>query len=148
MPTENSNLISKELFFEDRFGNIQKLGKIEELQQYESKTDEKDDAADAIRYAVDNQLNAKGYEGTATFTLTKEESIQMQKMLGVRRITRKRFIKSLMSCGIQRNDAQNLAKIIHYEYKRYSPILVQMVIEWIIKSVEKRNAQNEMSRDV
>lgn len=148
MPTENSNLISKELFFEDRFGNIQKLGKIEELQQYESKTDEKDDAADAIRYAVDNQLNAKGYEGTATFTLTKEESIQMQKMLGVRRITRKRFIKLLMSCGIQRNDAQNLAKIIHYEYKRYSPILVQMVIEWIIKSVEKRNAQNEMSRDV
>lgn len=148
MPTENNNLISKELFFEDRFGNIQKLGKIEELQQYESKTDEKDDAADAIRYAVDNQLNAKGYEGTATFTLTKEESIQMQKMLGVRRITRKRFIKLLMSCGIQRNDAQNLAKIIHYEYKRYSPILVQMVIEWIIKSVEKRNAQNEMSRDV
>ena len=148
MPTENSNLISKELFFEDRFGNIQKLGKIEELQQYESKTDEKDDAADAIRYAVDNQLNAKGYEGTATFTLTKEESIQMQKMLGVRRITRKRFIKLLMSCGIQRNDAQNLAKIIHYEYKRYSPILVQMVIEWIIKSVEKRNAQTEMSRDV
>ena len=148
MPTENSNLISKELFFEDRFGNIQKLGKIEELQQFESKTDEKDDAADAIRYAIDNQVNERGYTGTGTIEITKEASIQMQKMLGVRRITRKRFIKLLMSCGIQRNDAQNLAKIIHYEYKRYSPILVQMVIEWIIKSVEKRNAQNEMSRDV
>ena len=75
-------------------------------------------------------------------------TIQMQKMLGVQRITRKRFIKLLMGCGFQRNDAQNLAKMVHYEYKRYSPILVQMVIEWIIKSVEKENAQNEMSRDV
>ena len=145
MPTENSDLISKELFFEDRFGNIQKLGKIEELQQYENKTDERDDAVDALRYAVENK---KGYTGTATITMTKEASIQMQKMLGVQRITRKRFIKLLMGCGFQRNDAQNLAKMVHYEYKRYSPILVQMVIEWIIKSVEKENAQNEMSRDV
>lgn len=145
MPTENSNLISKELFFEDRFGNVQKLGKIEELQQYENKTDERDDAVDALRYAVEN---TKGYTGTATITMTKEASIQMQKMLGVQRITRKRFIKLLMGCGFQRNDAQNLAKMVHYEYKRYSPILVQMVIEWIIKSVEKENAQNEMSRDV
>lgn len=145
MPTENSDLMSKELFFEDRFGNIQKLGKVEELQQYESKTDERDDAVDALRYAVEN---TKGYTGTATITMTKEASIQMQKMLGVQRITRKRFIKLLMGCGFQRNDAQNLAKMVHYEYKRYSPILVQMVIEWIIKSVEKENAQNEMSRNV
>lgn len=137
MSTENNNLIPGELFFEDRFGNIQKLGKIEELQQYESKTDEKDDAVDALRYAVEN---TKGYTGTATITMTKEASIQMQKMLGVQRITRKRFIKLLMGCGFQRNDAQNLAKMVHYEYKRYSPILVQMVIEWIIKSVEKENA--------
>lgn len=145
MSTENNNLIPGELFFEDRFGNIQKLGKIEELQQYESKTDEKDDAVDALRYAVEN---TKGYTGTATYTMTKKASIQMQKMLGLQRITRKRFIKLLMGCGFQRNDAQNLAKMIHYEYKRYSPILVQMVIEWIIKSVERENAQNEMSRDV
>lgn len=145
MPTENSDLISKELFFEDRFRNIQKLGKIEELQQYENKTDERDDAVDALKYAVEN---TKGYTGTATITMTKEASIQMQKMLGVQRITRKRFIKLLMGCGFQRNDAQNLAKMVHYEYKRYSPILVQMVIEWIIKSVEKENVQNEMSRDV
>lgn len=137
MPTENNNLMPGELFFEDRFGNIQKLGKIEELQQYESKTDEKDDAVDALRYAVEN---TKGYTGTATYTMTKEASIQMQKMLGVQRITRKRFIKLLMGCGLQRNDAQNLAKMVHYEYKRYSPILVQMVIEWIIKSVERENA--------
>lgn len=145
MPTENSDIMSKELFFEDRFGNVQKLGKIEELQQYENKTDERDDAVDALRYAVEN---TKGYTGIATITMTKEASIQMQKMLGVQRITRKRFIKLLMGCGFQRNDAQNLAKMVHYEYKRYSPILVQMVIEWIIKSVEKENAQNEMSRDV
>lgn len=52
MPTENSDLISKELFFEDRFGNIQKLGKIEKLQQYENKTDERDDAVDSLKYAT------------------------------------------------------------------------------------------------
>lgn len=145
MPTENNNLIPGEVFFEDLTGRIQKLG---ELQQFESKTDERDDAADAIRYAVDNQLNAQGYTGTATFTITKEASIQMQKMLGVQKISRKRFIKLLMGCGIQRNDAQNLAKMVHYEYKRYSPVLVQMVIEWIIRNIEKENTQNEMSRNV
>ena len=126
-------------------GNIQKLG---ELQQFEYKTDEIDDAADAIRYAVEDQLKTQEDTGTVTFTMTKEASKQMQKMLGVQRITRKRFIKLLMGCGIQRNNAQKLAKMVHYEYKRYSPVLVQMVIEWIIKNIEKENAQNEMSRDV
>lgn len=147
MPTENSNLIPGELFFKDAVGNIQKLG---ELQQFEvNNVDERDDAADAIRYAIDNQIyDEQGYTGTGTIEVTKEASIQMQKMLGVRRITRKRFIKLLMGCGIQRNDAQNLAKMVHYEYKRYSPVLVQMVIEWIIRNVEKENTQNEMSRDV
>lgn len=145
MLTENRNLISKQLFFEDRLGNIQKLG---ELQQFEYKTDEIDDAADAIRYAVEDQLKTQEDTGTVTFTMTKEASKQMQKMLGVQRITRKRFIKLLMGCGIQRNNAQKLAKMVHYEYKRYSPVLVQMVIEWIIKNIEKENAQNEMSRDV
>ena len=145
MLTENRNLISKQLFFEDRLGNIQKLG---ELQQFEYKTDEIDDAADAIRYAVEDELKTQEDTGTVTFTMTKEASKQMQKMLGVQRITRKRFIKLLMGCGIQRNNAQKLAKMVHYEYKRYSPVLVQMVIEWIIKNIEKENAQNEMSRDV
>lgn len=135
MPTENSDLLSKQLFFEDRFGNMQKLG---ELQQFENiATDERDDAADALRYAVEN---TKGYTGTATITMTKEESIQMQKMLGVQSISRKRFIKLLMGCGVPRNYAQKLAKIVHYEYKRYSPIMVQAVIEWIIKNLQKEDA--------
>lgn len=133
MPTENRDLISNELFFEDRFGNIQKLGKIEELQQYENKTDEKDDAVDALRYAVESQKAT----GTLTFTISKESSRQMQKMLGVQSISRKRFIKLLMGCGVPRNYAQKLAKIVHYEYKRYSPIMVQAVIEWIIKNLQK-----------
>lgn len=134
MPTENNNLIPGELFFEDRFGNIQKLGKIEELQQYESKTDEKDDAVDALRYAVEN---TKGYTGTATYTMTKEASIQMQKMLGVQRITRKRFIKLLMGCGLQRNDAEVVTNAFRESGIQYTPLAVQRVIETINMEVEK-----------
>ena len=145
MPTDEIGklIVDGDIFIQDKDGQINKIA---EIQNFESvQENNQDDAADALRYAVEN---TKGYTGTATYTMTKEASIQMQKMLGVQRITRKRFIKLLMGCGFQRNDAQNLAKMVHYEYKRYSPILVQMVIEWIIKSVEKENAQNEMSRDV
>ena len=135
-------IVDGDIFIQDKNGQINKIA---EIQSFESMQENNNDAVDAMKYAVEN---TKGYTGTATYTMTKEASIQMQKMLGVQRITRKRFIKLLMGCGFQRNDAQNLAKMVHYEYKRYSPILVQMVIEWIIKSVEKENAQNEMSRDV
>lgn len=135
-------IVDGDIFIQDKDGQINKIA---EIQSFESMQENNNDAVDALRYAVEN---TKGHTGTATYTITKEASIQMQKMLGVQRITRKRFIKLLMGCGFQRNDAQNLAKMVHYEYKRYSPILVQMVIEWIIKSVEKENAQNEMSRDV
>lgn len=144
MPTDEIGklIVDGDIFIQDKDGQINKIA---EIQSFESMQENNNDAVDALRYAVEN---TKGYTGTATYTMTKEASIQMQKMLGVQRITRKRFIKLLMGCGFQRNDAQNLAKMVHYEYKRYSPILVQMVIEWIIKSVEKENAQNEMSRDV
>lgn len=144
MPTDEIGklIVDGDIFIQDKDGQINKIA---EIQSFESMQENNNDAVDALRYAVEN---TKGYTGTATYTMTKEASIQMQKMLGVQRITRKRFIKLLMGCGFQRNDAQNLAKMVHYEYKRYSPILVQMVIEWIIKSVEKENTQNEMSRDV
>ncbi len=43
-----NNIIQKQIFFEDRFGNILKLG---ELQQFEiNNTDERDDAVDSLKY--------------------------------------------------------------------------------------------------
>ena len=62
----------------------------------------------------------------------------MQKMLGVQRITRKRFKKLLMACGMQRNDAEKFADVIHKTELGYSPIMVQAVVEWIIKELNKR----------
>lgn len=138
MPTENSNLMSKELFFEDRFGNIQKLGKIEELQQFESKTDEKYDAVDALRYAVDNFIDVKK-GGTFTIQITKDASRRFKKTLGIERITRKRFIKLLMGCRIQRNDAEKFANIVRKNGVAYTPVIVQIIIEWIIKNLQEEN---------
>ncbi len=138
MPTENSDLMSKELFFEDRFGNIQKLGKVEELQQYESKTDEKDDAVDALKYAVDSFIDVKK-GGNFTIQLTKDASRRFQKTLGIERITRKRFIKLLMGCRIQRNDAEKFADIVRKNGVAYSPVIVQIIIEWIIKNIQGEN---------
>lgn len=143
MPTDEIGklIVDGDIFIQDKDGQINKIA---EIQNFESvQENNQDDAADAVRYAIEKEKSK-----SVSITITREASIQMQKMLGVQRITRKRFIKLLMGCGFQRNDAQNLAEMVHYEYKRYSPILVQMVIEWIIKSVEKENAQNEMSRDV
>jgi len=49
-----------------------------------------------------------------------------------------------MGCGIQRNDANAVAKIVHNsKYVDYSPMTVQIVIEWAIKEMEKK--ENEMS---
>lgn len=114
MPTENSELVPGELFFED--------------------AEEKDDAVDAIRYAVEN---TKGYTATTTFTITKEELIRMQKMLGVQRITRKRFKKLLMACGMQRNDAEIVARAFHESKIQYTPLAVQKVVETIMIETEK-----------
>lgn len=143
MPTDEIGklIVDGDIFIQDKDGQINKIA---EIQNFESvQENNQDDAADAVRYAIEKEKSK-----SVSITITRESSIHLQKMLGIERISRKRFKKLLMGCGFQRNDAQNLAKMVHYEYKRYSPILVQMVIEWIIKSVEKENAQNEMSRDV
>lgn len=134
-------IVDGDIWIQDKDGEISKRAEIRNFESVQENN--QDDAADAVRYAIEKEKSK-----SVSITITRESSIHLQKMLGIERISRKRFIKLLMGCGFQRNDAQNLAKMVHYEYKRYSPILVQMVIEWIIKSVEKENAQNEMSRDV
>lgn len=122
MPTD-FNFGPGELFFEDSEGKKQKLA---ELQQFENNVvDERDDAVDALRYGI----QAKGsWTGDFSITLTKQQSRQFQKALGIETITRKRFIKLLMGYGIQRNKAQEIAKMIHINNGRYARYFVKEIV--------------------
>ena len=58
-------------------------------------------------------------------------------MLGIERITRKRFKKLLMGCGIQRNEAEIIANEFCKNKIQYTPLAVQKVVETIIIEAEK-----------
>lgn len=132
MLTDNiKEIMDGDIFMQDQEGSIKKIA---EITQFENGvTDEKDDAIDAMKYAVEQQK-----EGTITMTISRESSKHLQKMIGIQKITRKRFIKLLMGCRIQRNDAEKFADVIHKTELGYSPIMVQAVVEWIIKELNKK----------
>lgn len=132
MPTDNvKRIMDRDIFMQDQEGNIKKIG---EVTQFENVViDERDDAVDALRYAVENRKTT----GTLTLTITKDSSRGLQKMLGIERISRKRFTKLLMGCRIQRNDAEKFADIVKKSELGYSPLMVQAIIEWIIKNLQK-----------
>lgn len=52
-------------------------------------------------------------------------------------MTRKRFIKLLMSCGIQRNSARRLAKITCTA--RYPYFFAWIVVEWRLQVAHETN---------
>lgn len=132
MPTDNiKEIMDGDIFMQDQEGSIKKIAEI--IQFENGVTDEKDDAIDAMKYAVEQQK-----EGTITMTISRESSKHLQKMIGIQKITRKRFIKLLMGCRIQRNDAEKFADVIHKTELGYSPIMVQAVVEWIIKELNKK----------
>lgn len=132
MPTDNiKEIMDGDIFMQDQEGNIKKIAEITQFEN--SVTDEKDNAIDAMKYAIEQQK-----EGTITMTISRESSKHLQKMIGIQKITRKRFIKLLMGCRIQRNDAEKFADVIHKTELGYSPIMVQAVVEWIIKELNKR----------
>lgn len=138
MPTESNEFGPGKLLYKDQEGIIK------ELCCYENKEENNDDAADAMEYAVKGMTDS---EISVSLGISKESTRKILKLYGLERITRKRFIKLLMGCGIQRNDANAVAKIVHNsKYVDYSPMTVQLVIEWAIKEMEKK--ENEMSRDV
>lgn len=72
-----------------------------------------------------------------TLTISRESSRSLQKMFGIEKIKRKRFIKLLMGCRIQRNEAEQLANMIHKSKLDYSPIVVQAILEWLLKEKEQ-----------
>ena len=129
MPTEDmKERLPRTAFFKDQEENIK------ELASYESKQGNNDDAVDALKYAVEKQAkNVNSLE----ITLSRESSRRFQKMLGIEIISRKRFIKLLMGCRIQRNEAVELAKCVHRSNMSYSPIIIQVILEMILKTKEK-----------
>lgn len=72
-----------------------------------------------------------------TLTISRESSRSLQKMFGIEKVKRKRFIKLLMGCRIQRNEAEQLANMIHKSKLDYSPIVVQAILEWLLKEKEQ-----------
>lgn len=135
MPTENVKSEPGKVFIKNEDGEMQELAMCEFHTE-----DNNDDAVDAMRYAIEN---TKGYEATATITMTKEESRRFQKMLGIQKIKRKRFIKLLMGCGIQKNAATQFANIVHKAIGHYTPMTVQRIIEWLIIQTEEVRKRNE-----
>ena len=130
MATDNvKEIMDGDIFIQDKEGN---MNKIAEIAQFENTaTEEKDDAADAMRYY------AESMQSGATFTMDKASARRLHKMVGLETITRKRFKKLLMGCGLQRNGAEIIAEAFHNNKIRYTPLAVQNIIETIIKEAEK-----------
>ena len=123
-------IVDGDIFMQDKDGEISKIA---EMQNFESvQENNQDDAADAVRYAIEKEKSK-----SVSITITRESSIHLQKMLGIERISRKRFIKLLMGCGMQRNDAEIIAQVFREENMNYTPLAVQEIIETINKEAEK-----------
>ena len=102
-----------------------------------------DDPAEDIRnYGIGTAVSR---ELEFSCTLTKETARRFQKMLRIQKITRKRFIKLLMGCGIQKNAATQFANIVHETIGHYTPITIQRIIEWLILRTEEARKRNEKS---
>ena len=123
-------IVDGDIFMQNKDGG---LDKIAEIQIFESmQENNQDDAAYAVRYAIEKEKSK-----SVSITITRESSIHLQKMLGIERISRKRFIKLLMGCGMQRNDAEIIAQAFREENMNYTPLAVQEIIETINKEAEK-----------
>ena len=104
MPTEDiQGILPRKVFLKGQEGAIK------ELATYESKEENNDDALDAMRYAVECMTEGKI---SMAIELSRDKVRQILKLYGLERITRKRFKKLLMGCGMQRNDAEIVAKTL------------------------------------
>ncbi len=132
MPTDNvKEIMEGDIFMQDQEGSIKQIG---EIIQFENiATDERDDAIDAMRYYAESIKNGITFD----FTLDKAAARRLHKMVGLETITRKRFKKLLMGCGMQRNDADIIAETFHNNKIRYTPLAAQKVVETIIKEAER-----------
>lgn len=128
MPTESNEKNLVKLLYKDQDGFVR------ELCNYEHKEENNDDAVDAMEYAVKGMTEG---EMSMSIDISKESTRRILKLYGLERITRKRFKKLLMGCGLQRNDAEVIAEQFCEEHIPYTPLCVQQVIETIIKEMEE-----------
>lgn len=132
MPTEINELGPGKLLYKDQDGIIK------ELCSYEYKEENcNDDSIDAMEYAASRYMEMANKGATITFELPKEKVRRILKLYGLEKITRKRFKKLLMGCGMQRNDAEVIVEAFHKNKIRYTPLAIQQVIETINAEAEK-----------
>lgn len=132
MPTDNiKNIIDGDIYIQDEDG---KMNKIAEIQSPESVQNNQDDAVDAMKYAIKGMTEG---EISMSIDISKEITRKVLKIYGLERITRKRFKKLLMGCGMQRNDAEIVADAFKESEIQYTPLAVQKVIETINMEAEK-----------
>lgn len=128
MPTESNEVNLGKLLYKNQEGIMK------ELCSYEYKEENNDDAVNAIEYAIKGMTDS---EISMSLDISKESTRRILKIYGLERITRKRFKKLLMGCGMQRNDAEVIAEQFCNEKIPYTPLGVQQVIETIIKEFEE-----------
>ena len=133
MSTEDVKQELGKVFIKTADGEIQELKGATHL---ELKVENNDDA-DAMKYTTETMK-----EATLNITISRESSIKMQKIIGINKISRKRFIKLLMGCGIQRNAATKFADIVRKTEFSYCPLMAQATVEWCISQMEEQGSDN------
>ncbi len=131
MPTENSELVPEKVFVQTNENEEPKGLKAIDISVAESN---EDDAIDAMKYGVEGMTSG---EISMTIEIPEEKVKQILKMHGLNKITRKRFKKLLMGCGMQRNDAEIVTNAFRESEIQYTPLAVQKVIETINIEAEK-----------
>lgn len=133
MPTDEIGklIVDGDIFIQDKDGQINKIA---EIQSFESMQENNNDAVDAMRYAVKGMTEG---EMSMTIDIKRQSVRRILKVYGLEKITRKRFKKLLMGCGMQRNEAEIVANAFKESEINYTPLAVQKVIETIIKEKEE-----------
>lgn len=133
MPTDEIGklIVDGDIFIQDKDGQINKIA---ETQSFASMQENNNDAVDAMKYAVKGMTEG---EMSMTIDIKRQSARRILKVYGLEKITRKRFKKLLMGCGMQRNEAEIVANAFKESEIHYTPLAVQKVIETIIKEKEE-----------
>lgn len=130
MPTETE--VNGKLYMKDAAGNVTEVGSVNSIEL----------AGEECPEAELKEIEG-GYSGEILITFKKDDYRRLMKKMGLETITRKRFKKLLMGCGMQRNDAEIVAQAFNENGIRYTPLAIQKVIETINEEVEKEEKKNE-----
>lgn len=130
MPTETE--VNGKLYMKDAAGNVTEVRSVNSIEL----------AGEECQEAELKEIEG-GYSGEILITFKKDDYRRLMKKMGLETITRKRFKKLLMGCGMQRNDAEIVAQAFNENGIRYTPRAIQQVIETINEEAEKEEKKNE-----